>query len=392
MKGLKGMKEEKNKGRTLKFADLFCGIGGFRLGFERAGASCVFSCEKDPTARRVYSDEFTGGFFENLDHPFPDDIRHVGQLPNCDILCAGFPCQDVSTANNQRKGLEGDRTGLFFEIIRLLQSTRNRPRWLVLENVPGLLTSNEGRDFAKIKICLEECGYDISWRVLDSQYFGVPQRRRRIYIVGYLGGICPGEILFESEGGGGDTASLRKEKKDVTYTLTASSGGISGKEQQQTMLATVLPMKGGMEPGRAGMLVAETLTKTQARNGDFERSTVIVGTIDPGGGHNGQDARSGLLVPTVFNWQNAGNEGYAFTENRSSPLDTSQTKAVFSQSMGVRRLTPLECERLQGFPDGWTAGHSDSQRYKCLGNAVTVNVAEWIARRIVSYSEMGMAA
>ncbi len=291
----------------MTFTDLFNGIGGFRLAFERVGFKCVFACEKNRYARQVYEKQF------KINHPFPEDIREVDAIAECDLVCAGVPCQDVSLAG-KRKGLYGENTGLFFEFIRLLE--RTKPRWVLFENVPGLLSSNRGRDFAVVLNKLGQCGYGLCWRILDSQYFGVPQRRRRVFIVGYFGAPCSPQVLFESESGKGTPATVQKTKKEIAYALTASTGGVSAKENQQT-LVSVLPRSGGDSPDRRHCLFAGVEAKQK----------------------------------------------------------------IYSQE-GVRRLTPLECERLQGFPDGWTEGLSDTQRYKCLGNAVTVPVIEWIAKRI----------
>lgn len=332
----------------LTFIDLFAGIGGFRLGLERVGMRCVGGCEIDEHARKCYLSHFGGELH--------GDIRDYEGC-ECDLICGGFPCQDLSRARGDlRKGLNGERSRLFFEIIRLLE--RNKPRWVLLENVPGLLDFNRGRDFAIILDAMGKCGYGVSWRVLDSQYFGVPQQRRRIYIVGHFGGICPSQILFESGSGKGHPKKVRKKRSDIAYALTSSTGGVSGKEQQQTLIAktissrigrvgdqelanlvpTVLPMKGGISPDRTKML---TVAKRMGIGGYIDDS--VCSTI------------------MARDWKDA-------------------TDLILN--CGVRRLTPLECERLQGFPDNWTVMLSDTQRYKCLGNAVTTYVIEWIGKRI----------
>lgn len=331
----------------MKFADLFSGIGGFRLALERVGAECVFACEINEYARRIYSQRF------EVNHPYPKDIREVKQTPDCDLICAGVPCQDVSVAG-KRKGLYGEKTGLFFDFIRLLE--QNQPRWVLFENVPGLLSSNRGRDFAVVLDEMGKCGYGLCWRILDSRYFGVPQRRRRLFIVGHLGGLCPPEILFESEGGRGNSAKVRKAGQDIARCLGSSPGGVSGKETQQT-LVTVLPWgEGGLEPSRASMLVP-ALTGQQPRF---------------------SDTGAEFFVLDAYN-QRVSDKSPTFCGSRNA---VDKIPAVLKDS-DVRRLTPLECERLQGFPDGWTEGLSDTQRYKCLGNAVTVSVIEWLGKRIM---------
>ena len=333
----------------MRHLDLFAGIGGFRLAAESAGMTCVGGCEIDKFARQCYVSHF----------PNCELAHNICEWDgaDCDVMTGGFPCQDISVAGSQ-KGLEGERSRLFYEFTRLLRL--RRPRWAVLENVPGLLISPKGyigRDMAAVLCEMGECGYGVAWRVLDSRYFGVPQRRRRIFLVGHLGGPCPAEILFEPEGVQGAAEKVHAAKTDLARCLTASTGGVSAKETQATLLPVVLPMAGGMEPGRAGMLIAGTVTAQWSKGvvGFAEMSNMALSdAVMPGARCS---ANVGCKVP----------EG----------------------ELSVRRLTPLECERLQGFPDGWTAMLSDTQRYKCLGNAVTRWVAEWILRRI---NDVGAAA
>jgi DNA (cytosine-5)-methyltransferase 1 len=264
---------------ALTVGSLFSGIGGFDLGFERAGMDVRWQCEIDKTAREVLRRHWP-------DATVYEDVRNVGSgAAAVDVVCGGFPCQDVSVAG-RRAGLAGERSGLWFEFHRILAEVT--PEWVVIENVPGLLSSNAGRDFATILRGLVELRYGVVWRVLDSQHFGVPQRRRRVFIVGHLGDGRAAEVLFESN----------------TKLLQAVSGGV------------VCP------------------------------SLIRNGMVDNGGGR----------------WTGG---------------------MVIRDMTGVRRLTPTECARLQGFPDDWNDWLSDSARYKQYGNAVTVTVAEWVGRRIV---------
>jgi len=169
---------------------LFAGIGGFDLGFEAAGFKTAWQVEIDPVCRAVLADRFphTRQF---------DDVRTCGahNLGYVDVLTGGFPCQDVSTMGKQR-GLKGTRTGLFFEVIRLINELQ--PGWLVLENVTGLLFSNDGEDFATVIQSLAQCGYLGYWRVLDAQYFGVPTKRRRVFLVAGRGKHPPFELLADA--------------------------------------------------------------------------------------------------------------------------------------------------------------------------------------------------
>lgn len=175
----------------MKVASFFSGIGGIDLGLERAGMEVIFQCEILPFGQSI------------LKRHWPDvmlagDIRHVqgAEIPDADIFAGGFPCQDLSLANQgKRKGLEGARSGLFYKYAELIED--KRPRWVFIENVPGLLNSAKGADFNIIITKLDELGYGVSWRVLDAKFFGTPQRRRRTYIVGSLGTLGSAEVLFE---------------------------------------------------------------------------------------------------------------------------------------------------------------------------------------------------
>ena len=168
---------------------LFAGIGGFDLGFERAGFQTAWQVEIDPVCRAVLADRFPHAEQHQ-------DVRTCLPALSCvDVVVGGFPCQDVS-AMGKRRGLSGERTGLFFDAMRIVQAIQ--PRWLVLENVPGLLFSNNGRDFQTVLETLAECGYVGYWRVLDSRYFGVPTKRRRIFMVAGLRELPPVEFLGDA--------------------------------------------------------------------------------------------------------------------------------------------------------------------------------------------------
>lgn len=183
----------------MKVGSLFTGIGGFDLGFEQAGCQIAWQVEVDPYAQEVLKWRFRKSELHG-------DVRDVGQpnLSPVDILVGGSPCQNLSRAGD-RTGLEGSESALFFEYVRLIRELR--PRWFVFENVPGMLESNRGRDFAIALRLLEECGYGLAWRILNAQFFGVAQRRRRVFIVGHLGSVRAVKILFNGEGGAGDRPS-----------------------------------------------------------------------------------------------------------------------------------------------------------------------------------------
>ena len=191
----------------LTLVELFAGIGGFSCGFDRAGVRTVAAVEIDPAARGVFANNFPNAvLFNDVTKVGGDDLRAVGFVPERGVITGGWPCQDISIAGHGA-GLDGERSGLFSEVVRLLEELQ--PKWFVLENVPRLLTINGGRDMATVIGALAERGYGLAWRVLDASGFGVPQRRRRVFFVGHLGGTghSSAEVLFEPEGLCGDSAS-----------------------------------------------------------------------------------------------------------------------------------------------------------------------------------------
>lgn len=293
----------------MRVLSLFSGVGGFDLGLERAGMTIAATCEIDPRARQVLAEHFPSAKAH-------DTILNLDARPYrgaIDVVCGGFPCQDLSVAG-RRSGLAGARSGLFHEACRVIREST--PRWVVIENVPDLLSSNGGRDMLAVLSRLAELGYVGAYRVLDSQHFGVPQRRRRVFIVGHIAGPESGraaQVLLEPEGLPGHTQEAEGAKKD--------------------------------HPGGAG------------------------------GGAGGGGARAGRVTGTLAASDVRGCSG--------NELDFCIPVAA-SGINGVRYLTPVECERLQGFPDGWTEGFPKTVRYRMMGNAVTVNVAEWIGKRIMA--------
>lgn len=381
----------------MRFISLFSGIGGFDLAFERAGMKCVAVCEIDKNAQSVLRRHFPKA-------ELFDDVRKVGKNthePNSiDVLCGGFPCQDLSIAG-KREGLAGERSGLWFEFHRIIKELK--PRWVVIENVPGLLSSNKGQDFAIILQGLGECGYRYAYRVLDAQYFGVPQRRRRVFIVASLGNGSCAEVLFEREGSAGNTPKSSESQKASAGTFTVRSGkdgGGKGYLGQES-----LPMTLGGQPQWAyniqqndggshkrkdrpngGMYIKETDTSLTVGTTDQTLITTVSGketypTLTASQSEKqwlgNQEAFSG----DYFIWDAQQETSKAHRTKLQSKLSYTLNGSG-NMMIGVRRLTPLECERLQGFPDGWTDGQSDSARYKQLGNAVAVPVVEWIGRRI----------
>jgi len=394
--------------RPLRVGELFAGIGGFGLAAERAGCSVEWAVEIDPFASRVYERRFPRV------RRFPD-VRDFDGTP-VDCITGGFPCQDVSVAG-KRKGLIGERTGLFWEIIRIAQGLR--PRWLLLENVPGLLSSHRGRDFETVLAALDELGYGVAWRVLDAQFFGVPQRRRRVFIVGHLGSPCPAEVLFEPESVSGDFAPGTEARAGITQSLTRSLGaGDADDNDAQGDLIVIedvgRKMSGDGKVGagvrtdgicythQAGTrhAVASVVSNGDAHSGFRKANGIVTHALSSEGADASEDG-TGRGTPIVaapltssfakHHGASAGKDSYphnivagtvrSHRRNNSNP--TTEARKLVGGAH-PRRLTPRECERLQGFPDDWTLveGASDSARYRALGNAVAVPVVAWIFRRL----------
>jgi len=248
----------------------------------------------------------------------------------------------------KRSGLAGERSGLWFEFHRVL--TELKPRWCIIENVAGLLSSNGGRDFATVLRGLEDIGYHASWRVFDSQYFGLAQRRKRVFIVGSFGNYSCVEVLFESESVSGHPAPSR-ETGSVSPTLSASSSGVS---------------RPGGQGAELGFYVANTVTTREGMKHRLDCDTILPSYWDGG------QLSDTLDVSVIAKQQ-------MMPEKRRFPA------VLDGQPNGVRRLTPLECEKLQGFPINWTEDFADAVRYRMMGNAVSVPVAEWIGKRIMTH-------
>jgi DNA (cytosine-5)-methyltransferase 1 len=208
----------------LTVVSLFDGIGGFPLAFERAGARTVATVEIDKPAAAISARHFPYAHqFDDVTKVTGDDLRAVGFVPDRGIITAGWPCQDLSVAG-RRAGLEGARSGLWWEVVRLLDETH--PRWFVGENVPGLLSSNNGQDMGAVVGALGDLGYGVAYRVLDAQHFGVPQRRRRVFFVGHLGEpfTAAAEVLFECESGAGDSAAGGETRSGVAAGTSGGAG------------------------------------------------------------------------------------------------------------------------------------------------------------------------
>jgi DNA (cytosine-5)-methyltransferase 1 len=443
---------------------LFSGVGGFDLGFEQAGFTTVYQCEWDKHATNILNRHWPEvpkwGDVQTLTGQ--EILRHC-QTP--DVIIWGSPCQDLSVAG-KRAGLDGERSGLFHEGIRIINELREAtdgryPRVSVWENVAGALNSNGGADFGTVLNEMAEAGaLVIEWALLDAQHFGVPQRRRRVFVVAIFdpatASRCPDPLLPVGESLRGDSA--KGKQKGQTATGEAATGfGSSGfggwddaeiavtlatrdhKSPRMTVVEEHPEIVGSLNTcdgtkwgsnqwvgeGKAiveengswwnGGDTADTLTATsdQQRMPDKQRFQAIVepfvkvvrsGARDENGDLppevwraeqvnptlNSFDmgdtrATTAIVEPTFFQMHQSGDTriqtgvmhtlaGYKGTGGNNTPMVQHQ--------MAVRRLTPLECERLMGWPDNWTDGQADSHRYRQCGNGVATPVAHWIAKHL----------
>ena len=348
---------------------LFSGIGGFDLAMERQGINVAATVEWDKHAQKVLTQRFPKTkLYGDIQGVTGGQLIDAGFDPANGIITGGFPCQDLSVAG-RRAGLAGNRSGLFWEICRLLKETQTQS--FILENVPGLLSSNNGRDMGVVIRALEECGYSVAWRVLDAQYFGVAQRRRRVFIIGHLGNDWRtlAKVLDIAEGSRGYIEKSATKKQRTSYK---TADGIRTSNLIGQPFVKIIRSGARAEDGS---LPAEVWA---------ERETAPPLNLNDLG-----DSRTAVLAvePTFFYAKN--HQGVRIQEKVINTLAATMgtgggnTPMVAQEKQGstVRRLTPVECERLQGFPDNWTEGQADSHRYKQLGNAVAVPVVEWIIKR-----------
>ena len=201
---------------------LFAGIGGFDLAMQRQGVRVVASVEIDKNCNKALAQHFPNTKqFNDITEVKGSDLIGAGFTPDRGIITGGFPCQDLSVAG-KRAGLAGARSGLFWEAARIVEETQSN--WFIIENVPGLLTSNSGADFGVVIGTMADLGYGVAWRVLDAQYFGVPQRRRRVFIVGKRdpNSTSAGEVLFKSQGSRGRTSQKQSQQQEVAGHIAES--------------------------------------------------------------------------------------------------------------------------------------------------------------------------
>ena len=374
-------KKVKKAEHIIRYFDMFAGVGGFRAGLDLAGGfQCIGHCEIDKYADASYRAIHAPGK-EEVCYP---DARTIDpkELPDFDLLCGGFPCQAFSTAG-RRKGFEDARGTLFFELARVVKE--KRPAYLFLENVPGLLSHDRGRTFGVILSTLYDMGYHVEWTVLNSKHFGVPQSRRRLFLIGYLDPRCAGKILPVF---GADAKALVQivpgchgtrvyDADGLACTLTAAQGGGGA----HTGLYFVDLTKGNPKITPTARCLN---TRQDGSITNFKGQNSGVLYIKEATKKGYKEAHEGDSVDLGFAGSNT-RRGRVFA-GVAHTVDTANTHGIVLRGGRVRRLMPRECFRLQGFSedqiDKILAITSDAQAYKQAGNSVTVTVIEAIGRRI----------
>ncbi len=362
--------------KQLTFLDLFSGIGGFRIGLERAGFKSIGYCDNDCYANKLYSN-----YFDTTQELFFNDITTINtkDLPDFDILCGGFPCQSFSIAG-KRQGFEDTRGTMFFEIARILKD--KRPRYFILENVKGLLNHNRGKTFQKILKILTDIGYRVQWQLLNSKFFGVPQNRERVYIVGCYGKECSGKIFPLKRIDSKNISSLKKS--------SLSSGKSQANRIYQTDgLSSCLTANGGGLGAKTGLYFVNKPRFDKYKASDTVETLKVGGDTPHICVRNGTKKGFDTAVPgdgINLSYPKSNTRRGRVGKGCSQTLDTNCNMGLID-NYRIRRLTPLECFRLQGFPDDMVQkakelGISDCRLYKMAGNAVTVNVVEAIAKKL----------
>ncbi len=415
---------------SIRFFDMFAGIGGFRSGLAAVeGFECVGHCEIDKYANQAYN-----AMYEPKGEVYFQDARTIDpdEMPDIDLICGGFPCQSFSIAG-RRGGFTDARGTLFFEIARL--AAAKRPKYLLLENVPGLLSHDSGRTFAAILGALSELGYDVAWQVLNSKDFGVPQSRKRVYIVGYLGERCAGEVFSFTEANGktpmqiysGREGNRIYSQRGLSITLASEVGGFGGKTGlYDVALPIKVKTKAGYQlaypgdsidlaypnqnsrRGRVGDKVAHTLTTSSSQGYYFidmnegarltDTARCITARQDAGisnrkGEHSAvfiEEAPRAILTPDKEKIRQNGRR-FKEPEEPMFTLTVCDRHGIIRYGK-VRRLMPIECWRLQGFTDeqfhkAEATGLKDGQLYKMAGNAVSVPVVTAIGKMLREIDE-----
>ena len=463
---------------TLTYGSLFAGVGGFDMGMEQAGYEPVFQVEWDKNCQKI------------LHHHWPTvpkwgDVCDVNgaDLPPCDVLIFGSPCQDLSVAGKRAGLQDGDRSSMFFEAVRIIKEMRDAtnsiyPRATIWENVPGALSSNKGADFGVVLSSMADIGaITQEYAVLDAQYFGVPQRRRRIFLVSIFDPAaserCPDPLLPLIQGSRGDFAKGRKARKDSARLASTSVDPSNGETIGSLSVSDLTKWQTNYQSINAGLLQVVPFVKSRRAQTNTDDETWVEGSVTPtlNAFDNGGETRATVLMPVAYSIrEDAKANTFSATETDTAlclnglvpstqshhaqifiaePIvydgynqklddsgihrslrigrDSSDFVAqpiIFENSyrdgprvgddichtlpakkglgggntpmlaepvehrLAVRRLTPLECERLMGWPDDhtrWTADgkeQADTNRYKQCGNGVASPVAKWVGEQL----------
>jgi DNA (cytosine-5)-methyltransferase 1 len=374
----------------MRYISLFSGIEAASVAWNSLGWEPVAFSEIDRFPSAV------------LKHHYPA-VPNLGDITKvdwseyagtADLLVGGSPCQAFSVAG-LRKGLDDERGQLMLEYVRAV--AKIRPCWVVWENVPGAFTADGGEAFATLVWALEQLGYCVSWRVLDAQFYSVAQRRQRVFVIASLGTTGSVSVLFERESLQWDSASSREKRKALTQGAAGSAEGAGGSLTPGEIQAERVYSTAGVAPtlgsshesgGNHGPNILEPVyaVGSAAAHAEIERDLAPTSTA-----HFGKDAGY-ISTPKTLQMRSGkegGGKGALVAEDMSATLTTGVQQTLFPGDGRVRRLTPRECERLQGFPDDWTdvpyrgKEHSpDSARYKTLGNSMAVPVMKWIGEGI----------
>jgi len=333
---------------------MFTGIGGFELGIEQATKGqweCIGYSEINKYAIQCYKSHYPN----TKNYGRAEDIN-TGQLPAFELLTAGFPCQAFSIAG-KRLGFEDTRGTCFFEVARVIKA--KQPQFVLLENVRGILSHDNGRTIAVILATLDELGYDAEWQVVNSKYW-VPQNRERIFIIGHLRGRSTYQVF-----------PIRNLSKEAIKLQRQQVNAIKARQTADAQGSYIVECK--QLPQTKGLSDAQRVYDAGG----------IAKTLKGLGG--GQGAKTGLyaVAQRSRNYRGQPTKLEVREDQIANQLTTVQKDSMLLEKKQIRRLTPTECERLQGFPDGWTNMLSDTQRYKCLGNAVTVNVIQAIIEKLI---------
>lgn len=390
----------------LRYVSLFSGIEAVSCALDHEVWEPVAFSEIDPFPSAV------------LAHHYPDvpnlgDITKIDWTPyvdTIDVVWGGSPCQSFSLAGD-RSGLKG-ASGLMFEFIRAVRELR--PRWFVWENVLGALSSENGNAFRQLLQSMDEGGYGLAWRVLDAQFFGVAQRRERVFLVGSFGTMRCADVLFEREGMPWDYSPSRDKRKALAGESSERVGnadtragerltvGLDFHQQDARIRVSKQPDLCGTTTAHAGtggnnvpMVMCRADTQANAAT-----CADLAPTLMAHASHDAPFIYRKAQTLQIRSGKDGGGKGALGQDDLSATLGTHNSQTLFDMadgSMTVRRLTPTECERLQGFPDGWTdipykgkPHPSDTVRYKALGNSMAVPVMRRIGERIIIFDEGSM--